>query len=109
MHVTLFFVRGMIVLMYYIYILYSAGSDRYYLGYSDNPMRRLTEHNTSVHLSYTFKHRPWEMKGYFEVGKSRKDAIRIERYLKKQKSRKIIEKILREGSISEIKTLALKI
>ena len=94
--------------MFYIYILYSAGSDKYYTGYTDNPDRRLLRHNTSTHMSYTHKHRPWEMKGYFETSESRSDAMRVERYLKKQKSRRLIEEILEKGDISEIKLLALK-
>ena len=93
--------------MYYIYILYSSGSDRYYLGYTDNPARRLLEHNTSPHLSYTFKHRPWEMKAYFEISESKSEAIRIERYLKKQKSRSLIEELMKKGDMREIKYIVL--
>jgi len=31
--------------MFYLYILHSASSDKYYIGHSDNPWRRLVEHN----------------------------------------------------------------
>jgi hypothetical protein len=48
------------------------------------------------------------MEGTFEVGESRSDAVRIERYLKKQKSRKLLEELLRSGDISGIKVLVLK-
>lgn len=77
--------------MYYIYILYSESSDKYYIGYTDNPALRLKRHNESKILSYTSKHRPWEMKASYEVGESKSDAVKIERYIKKQKSRVLIE------------------
>ena len=80
--------------MYYIYIIYSEASDLYYVGYSDNPQRRLTEHNSSPHNTFTSKHRPWEFEAVFECGENEASAILIERFIKKQKSRVFIEKII---------------
>ena len=80
--------------MYYIYILYSPGSDRYYIGYTDNPRRRLEEHNSDPKVSYTSKHRPWILKGSYPVGIDRGFAVKVERHIKKLKSRKIIEKLI---------------
>jgi putative endonuclease len=77
--------------MFYIYILYSSSSDIYYLGYSVDPHRRLKEHNTSSFNTFTSKHRPWVRKAVFECGSSEKEAIRIERFIKRQKSRKLID------------------
>ena len=79
--------------MFYIYILYSLASDKYYIGYSNNAHRRLIEHNSKQINSFTSKHRPWILKALFSVGEIEKDAVRIERFLKKQKSRKLIEKL----------------
>ncbi|MGQ0739751.1 MAG: GIY-YIG nuclease family protein [Bacteroidota bacterium] len=79
--------------MYYIYILYSPVSDKYYVGYSDNPQRRLTEHNTKPFNTYTSKHRPWVLKAFFECGTQEAIAVRLERFIKKQKSRKLIEEL----------------
>ena len=39
--------------MFYIYIIYSVSSDKYYVGHSDNPSRRLIEHNTKPFNTYT--------------------------------------------------------
>jgi putative endonuclease len=75
--------------MYYIYIIYSKSSDRYYIGYSNDPERRLEEHNTKPFNTYTSKHRPWAMKAAFPVSEDRGKAMKIERYLKKLKSRKV--------------------
>ena len=85
--------------MFYIYILYSLASDKYYIGYSNNAHRRLIEHNSKQINSFTSKHRPWILKALFSVGEIEKDAVRIERFLKKQKSRKLIEKLCDESFI----------
>ena len=80
--------------MYYIYILYSETSDKYYIGYSNDYYARVKQHNTSERNTYTSKHRPWKLAAVFECGKDRGIAIRIERFIKRQKSRKLIEKII---------------
>jgi len=80
--------------MYYIYILFSESSDKYYVGYSDDPIRREIEHNTKPFNTYTSKHRPWKLVASFSAGESRSEAIRIERYIKKQKSRIFILKLI---------------
>jgi hypothetical protein len=36
-----------LVAMFYVYILYSESADRYYIGHTNDPERRLVEHNTS--------------------------------------------------------------
>jgi putative endonuclease len=80
--------------MYYIYILYSSGSDLFYVGHSDDPWRRLEEHNNSPHCTFTSKHRPWEIAGIFQAGEKRADAVQVERFIKNQKSRSFIEKLV---------------
>ncbi len=80
-------------LMFYIYFIYSASSDIYYVGHSDNYSCRLEQHNNSDRDTFSKKHRPWELKAAFEVGNDRGTAIKIERFIKKQKSRKLIEPI----------------
>jgi putative endonuclease len=82
--------------MYYLYIIYSQKSDKYYIGYSDNPLRRLSEHNESPHLSYTSKHRPWSIKAIIPIANDRGSAIKWEKYLKGLKSRKFIEQLISE-------------
>ena len=86
--------------MFYIYFLYSTSSDNYYIGHSNDTERRLLEHNSSDFNTYTKKHRPWVLAYSFAVSPDRGDALKIERFIKKQKSRKLIQAI-----ISEKKTL----
>ena len=77
--------------MYFIYIIYSQSSNLYYVGYTNNPNLRLIEHNMNPHNTFTSKHRPWIMLALFECGMSESQATIIERFIKKQKSRKLIE------------------
>ncbi|GAB1445895.1 MAG: GIY-YIG nuclease family protein [Cyclobacteriaceae bacterium] len=79
--------------MYFIYILYSSNHDKYYVGYSNDPYRRLVEHNTAANLTFTSKYRPWKLAAVFNCGELESDAIRIEKFIKKQKSRKLLEKL----------------
>ena len=83
--------------MFYLYILYSVSSDKYYIGYSDNTDRRLFEHNNNLRsTTYTSKHRPWVLKKTIELGDSRSFAMKIEKTIKKSKSRILVEKIIEE-------------
>ena len=93
--------------MYYIYILYSTKSDKYYVGYSGNPFQRLQEHNTGFHTTYTSKHRPWVLKAIFKCGEDVGEVIRMERFIKSQRSRKFLERLcdpefLPEGKLSQL-------
>ena len=89
-------------MMFYIYILYSEKSDRYYVGHTNDVNRRLVEHNEISENSYTSKMRPWVLKCAFPTGNDRGFAIRIEHHIKKQKSRKYLETLLDHGSIEKI-------
>ncbi len=77
--------------MFYIYILYSETSDLYYFAYTEDPFKRLDEHNTSLHSTFTSKHRPWSIAALFEVGESRGKAMKIERFIKKQRKRDFVK------------------
>jgi putative endonuclease len=86
--------------MFYIYIIYSETFDKYYIGQTDNCERRLNEHNTSKHTTFTSKYRPWVLAAYFEVGNDRGIARKIENKLKSLKSREIISKLVKHSGDS---------
>lgn len=88
--------------MYFIYILYSTSSDLYYVGYTQDYVRRLTEHNHSNHPTFTSKHRPWILKAVYQCGDQESTAVQIERFIKKQKSRKLIERLITGGDLTGI-------
>jgi putative endonuclease len=80
--------------MYYLYILHSSKAMKYYVGYSLDPWRRVIEHNTSPHITFTSKHRPWKLIAVFKVSSLEADAMRAERFIKKQKSQALIRKLI---------------
>jgi Predicted endonuclease containing a URI domain len=79
---------------YYVYIIYSQSRERYYIGYSHNPLERLEEHNLGA-TSSTRSGRPWVLV-YKEEYLSKHDAIVREREMKRMKSRKFIESLLKK-------------
>ena len=87
--------------MFYIYFLYSEKHDKYYVGYSDDPERRLLEHNTDTRMTFTHKFRPWILKAYYPVSENRGQAIKIERFIKKQKNKLFIQKIIENSQLFE--------
>jgi putative endonuclease len=81
--------------MFYVYILYSKYSDRYYIGHTNDINRRLVEHNNPVTgKKYSAKHLPWNLVFSIEVSESRSEAIKVERFIKKQKSRDFIQSLI---------------
>ncbi|KMQ72027.1 GIY-YIG nuclease family protein [Chryseobacterium koreense] len=79
---------------YFIYILFSESSMIYYVGYTTDVSNRFVQHNEISLNSFTSKHRPWKLVAAFEVLGDESEAMRIERFIKKQKSSKFIEKII---------------
>ena len=81
------------VSMFYIYIICSEKFDKYYIGSSQNPWQRLEKHNTSLFNTFTSKYRPWVLKAVFEVGNTRGEAEKIEKFIKSQKTKNILIKL----------------
>lgn len=79
---------------YYIYILFSSKYDKYYVGYSSDPWRRVDEHNTKPFNTFTSKYRPWALAAIFSCGEVDADAIQLEKFIKKQKSRKLLKMLI---------------
>jgi len=84
--------------MFYIYIIYSEGADRYYVGHTNDPERRLFEHNNIQKTTYSSKYRPWKLVFKFPVSENRPEAIIVEKYLKGRKSTILIRKLINSRS-----------
>lgn len=78
---------------YYVYIIYSHLKNRYYTGYSSDPAERLIEHNLGATPS-TRPGRPWVLV-YTEAFDDKTAAIRREYEIKKMKSRRYIEGLIK--------------
>jgi len=71
-----------------VYIVYSPTLDKYYVGYTTDLPKRLTEHNSGI-STYTSKASDWIIK-YTENFSDRESAMKREREIKNKKSRKYI-------------------
>jgi putative endonuclease len=76
-----------------VYILYSEKIDKYYVGCTEDLTVRLTQHNSGRNAS-TKAGAPWTLV-YSESFESLKDARQREAAIKKKKSRKYIEWLLK--------------
>jgi len=77
---------------HFIYILYSDSKDRYYVGSSADPVKRLERHNAGATPS-TKTGRPWKIV-YTEEFENRSAAIKREIYIKRQKSKIFLEGLI---------------
>ncbi|MFS4417554.1 GIY-YIG nuclease family protein [Maribacter sp. 2307ULW6-5] len=85
--------------MHFLYILYSHKIDKHYVGESPDMVNRLKQHN-SHHFkgAFTKTASDWEIVLSFECG-NRENALYLEKFVKRMKSRAFIEKIIKENEI----------
>jgi putative endonuclease len=77
----------------FVYILYYAVKDKYYVGCTENIETRLEQHNSARNLST--KHGiPWKIVHVESFGTLQLSRQR-EQYIKKMKSRKFTEQVIR--------------
>jgi len=76
---------------FYVYILQSHTTNRYYIGQTQNLDERLAYHNANY--SKSLKHRgPWRIVHHEEFD-SRAEAVRRERQIKSWKDRDMIQRL----------------
>jgi len=77
----------------YIYLLESINFSKSYLGSTDNPSRRIAEHNNGK-CKTTDKFKPWKCIFIINVG-DLTTAKKIEYYLKQQKEKLTVQNIIK--------------
>ena len=77
---------------YFLYILKSKATEKYYTGISQNPERRLLYNNT-IEKGFTSRYRPWIIV-YKKIFETRTEASFVENKIKNWKSKIMIEKII---------------
>jgi putative endonuclease len=75
----------------YLYILKSKVGKKSYVGVTNNPTRRIKEHN-SAKTGYTSKFKPWGLLK-IEKFKSEKEAAQKEKYYKSRQGRRELKKL----------------
>ena len=79
--------------MYYVYILKSLNTGKYYIGSTANIERRLKEHMFG-NSRYTQNRGPWELV-HFEKKKTLSEAEKREKFLKTGDGRRVLSNILK--------------
>jgi len=78
--------------MYYLYIIQSEKTGRFYVGVTNNIQKRFGEHNSGL-VKSTAPYKPWGLKKAEEFSDIN-SAYKRERFIKAKHSRKIIENII---------------
>jgi putative endonuclease len=95
--------------MYFIYILHSTSADIYYVGHTGDVKQRLKQHNELAESSFTSKHRPWVLKAVFSCSESRGLTMRVEKFIKKQKSKAFIDALIQGVPLTGILTHLVRV
>ena len=86
--------------MHFVYILFSQSANRYYIGETAHLEGRVEQHNQGYYAKASTKiAKDWVL--FLSITcTDRTHALKIERFIKKQKSRKFIEKLKAEPSVT---------
>ena len=77
----------------YVYILYSAVLDKYYIGHTGESIEERLRKHLSDHSGFTGKAKDWKVV-FLETFATKEEAYTRERQLKNWKSRKRIEALI---------------
>jgi len=79
---------------HFLYILFSNSSDKFYVGETHNVIERISKHNEHFYKnSFSKIANDWELVLTFECT-DKNDALYLEKFIKKMKSKVFIEKII---------------
>jgi putative endonuclease len=81
---------------YYVYILFSPSIEKYYIGYSENPEKRLEFHNSELNKIWSKRGQPWRLEKVISFS-SKTEALKAERYIKNKKSVSYISRLIQTG------------
>ena len=95
--------------MFFVYIIYSDKINRFYTGTTDDLDKRIEQHNSAFYPnSFTTKGAPWVLKVDFSF-ENNETAYFAERFIKRMKSKKFIEKIIKDPDLfTEIIDVAVR-
>ena len=89
------FLINCIIMWYYVYVLYQESRRKFYVGFTNNLKRRLTEHLKNKVRSTRFKKSAPRLV-FYEAFISEKAARKRERYFKTTKGKRMLKLILRD-------------
>jgi putative endonuclease len=81
------------MMQYVVYILYSFSHHKSYVGYTNDLVRRLWEHNNATQSSFTSRFRPWDVI-YTESFDTKSAAMAREKWFKTGVGRRAKEDVI---------------
>ena len=85
--------------MHFLYIIRSEKLNRFYVGESEQPKIRVEQHNSHYFkTNFTKAANDWKLALTFEC-KSKEDALYLEKFIKRMKSKNFIEKVIQNPTI----------
>jgi putative endonuclease len=85
----------------FVYIIQSASSDKFYVGETIDLQKRLDEHNSGLYKgAHTSNYNDWVLMAALPC-RDRSHARNVERHIKKMKSRKYIENLIKYSEMRE--------
>lgn len=81
-------------MFHYVYIIQSLKNKSLYVGYTQDLIKRLDQHNNG-NSAYTKKYIPWQLIHY-EAYRNEIDAKRREKYLKTNQGSRLLKRMLKE-------------
>lgn len=85
--------------MHYLHIIYSQTADKYYVGETSDVMVRVDQHNSHYFKNnFTKRANDWNVLVKYEC-RDREEALFLEKFIKKMKSRVFIEKVIANPEI----------
>ena len=84
---------------HFLYIIYSRSKDSFYVGETQNVLEKLKKHNSHTYnSSFTKMASDWEIALCFKCN-SKSDALYLEKFIKRMKSKIFILKIINHPEI----------
>jgi putative endonuclease len=81
--------------MYSVYLIQSDVDNSFYVGYSQDPHKRLLAHNNGE-STYTRRKMPWKLV-YIEQYSTKSEALKREIFLKAQRNTEFYKKLIKES------------
>ena len=86
---------------HFVYVIYSVSAGKYYIGETSDVNERVKQHNSGFYdSSFTWQVSDWELFWMLEC-KSRSQALKIEKHIKKMRNRKFYENLVHYPEISQ--------
>ena len=87
--------------MHYVYIIFSKTAQKFYVGETINIDERLNMHNTGAYSNaFTSQANDWQVQAIIEC-RNRSVAMKIERHIKKMKSKVYLNNLVKYKEIRE--------